>query len=73
MERNIKTLDVSVIGSEIPESYFHPKLDNFKLGEFLWVKLENENYEKHSIHYHQKNRILLHSNKGGIKGIFFSI
>jgi cell fate regulator YaaT (PSP1 superfamily) len=46
MERNIKTLDVSVIGSEIPESYFHPKLDNFKLGEFLWVKLENENYEK---------------------------
>ncbi len=46
MEGNIKTLDVSVIGSEEAESYIHPKLDNFKLGEFLWVKIEDEENEK---------------------------
>jgi cell fate regulator YaaT (PSP1 superfamily) len=46
MEGNIKTLDVSVIGSEEAESYIYPKFDNFKLGEFLWVKLEDEENEK---------------------------
>ncbi len=46
MEGNIKTLDVSLIGADEAESYIHPKFDNFKLGEFLWIKLEDEEYEK---------------------------
>ncbi|MCS7244957.1 MAG: regulatory iron-sulfur-containing complex subunit RicT [candidate division WOR-3 bacterium] len=46
MERNIRTLDVSIIGADEYESYIHPKFDSFKLGEFLWVKLESEEYEK---------------------------
>ncbi len=46
MEGNIKTLDVSLIGADEAESYIHPKFDNFKLGEFLWIKLENEEHEK---------------------------
>ncbi len=40
-----KTLDVSIIGGEA-ESYYHPKFDRFKPGEFLWVKVEGEEYEK---------------------------
>ncbi len=43
--RRISTLDVSIIGGDA-ESYYHPKLDKFKLGEFLWVHVEGEEHEK---------------------------
>ncbi len=41
----MKTLDVSIIGGEA-ETYYHPRFDKFRPGEFLWVKVEGEEHEK---------------------------